>query len=91
MSAPRDIGYGVSVALVTTDGIVSGLEYHHPRADRSGEECGPSWIPFKGRPHGCDVLGWAVESEEPLTLSPSLLCRTCGHHGFIRGGRWVPA
>jgi len=33
---------------------------------------------------------WTVESWEPLTLSPSLLCH-CGDHGFIRDGRWVPA
>ena len=43
-----------------------------------------------------EVLGpdrpvWQVESWEPLTLSPSLLCRLCGDHGFIRAGRWVPA
>ena len=37
-----------------------------------------------GRPH------WTVESWEPLTLSPSLLCH-CGDHGFIRGGKWVRA
>lgn len=34
---------------------------------------------------------WQVESMEPLTLSPSLLCGRCGDHGFVRGGRWVPA
>lgn len=39
---------------------------------------------FDGRPR------WTVESWEPLTLSPSLLCH-CGDHGFIREGRWVPA
>lgn len=33
---------------------------------------------------------WTVESWEPLTLSPSLLCH-CGNHGFIRDGRWVSA
>lgn len=33
---------------------------------------------------------WTVESREPLTLSPSLLCH-CGDHGYIRDGRWVPA
>jgi len=33
---------------------------------------------------------WTVESWEPLTLSPSLLC-SCGDHGFIRDGRWVKA
>lgn len=33
---------------------------------------------------------WTVESWEPLTISPSLLCH-CGDHGFIRNGQWVPA
>jgi hypothetical protein len=31
---------------------------------------------------------WQVESWDPLTLSPSLLCH-CGDHGFIVEGRWV--
>ena len=26
-----------------------------------------------------------------LTLSPSVLCRRDGHHGFVRDGKWVPA
>lgn len=33
---------------------------------------------------------WTVESWDPLTLSPSILC-DCGWHGFIQEGRWVPA
>lgn len=33
---------------------------------------------------------WTVESWEPLTLSPSVLC-ACGDHGWVREGRWVPA
>lgn len=33
---------------------------------------------------------WQVESLDPVTISPSLLC-PCGHHGFFREGRWVPA
>lgn len=33
---------------------------------------------------------WQVESWEPLTLSPSLLCH-CGDHGFIKAGKWVTA
>lgn len=39
---------------------------------------------FSGRPV------WQVESWDPLTISPSVLC-SCGDHGFVRGGRWVPA
>lgn len=33
---------------------------------------------------------WDVQSWDPLTLSPSLLCH-CGDHGFIQGGKWVRA
>lgn len=33
---------------------------------------------------------WQVDSMEPLTLNPSLLCRVCGDHGFIRNGKWEP-
>lgn len=32
---------------------------------------------------------WTVVSEHPLTLDPSLLCTSCGDHGFIREGKWV--
>lgn len=31
---------------------------------------------------------WQLESWDPLTIFPSLLCG-CGDHGFIREGRWV--
>lgn len=33
--------------------------------------------------------GWTLHSLDPLHIEPSLLCRACGAHGFIRGGRWV--
>lgn len=33
---------------------------------------------------------WTLVSLEPLTITPSLLCRTCGDHGFITSGRWCP-
>lgn len=33
---------------------------------------------------------WTVESWEPLTVSPSILCG-CGDHGFIHEGRWKVA
>ncbi len=34
---------------------------------------------------------WQVQSLDPLTVSPSVLCMRCGDHGFIRNGRWVKA
>jgi hypothetical protein len=33
---------------------------------------------------------WEAISKEPLTLHPSVL-RDCGMHGWIKGGKWVPA
>lgn len=33
---------------------------------------------------------WTVVTWEPLTLTPSILC-SCGDHGFITNGQWVPA
>lgn len=34
---------------------------------------------------------WKVISLDPLHIDPSVECRTCGDHGFIRGGKWVKA
>jgi len=34
---------------------------------------------------------WQISSWDPLTISPSLLQRDCGDHGFIREGKWVRA
>lgn len=34
--------------------------------------------------------GHELVSADPLTISPSLLCR-CGDHGWLRDGRWIPA
>lgn len=34
---------------------------------------------------------WTLVSLEPLTIQPSLRCLTCGAHGFITDGKWVPA
>ena len=48
----------------------------------------------KARNHTMLPLGenrWTVVSKEPLTIAPSILCGTCGVHGFWREGRWVSA
>lgn len=36
-----------------------------------------------------DTQGWRVEQVDPLTVSPSILCGSCGTHGFWRDGRWI--
>ena len=74
----------------TTEGFVGAVVYHHkddnPRGYCSG---GIRFdVPWQ-REHGQKVL-WQVQSWDPLTCSPSLLCH-CGDHGFIRDGKWVRA
>lgn len=67
---------------------------HVPHLTSNGEQCngfitieGSAWHKaFDGK-----IAAWKMESAEPLTLSPSILCRGCGDHGFIRGGKWVRA
>jgi hypothetical protein len=87
-----DIGHGVAIALRHFEGQLAGVAYTHPKPDGSGPCKGPrsgaDWVPVK--PHD-PIGGWDLVSKDPLTLSPSLLCRACGHHGFIRDGRWHPA
>ncbi len=34
---------------------------------------------------------WHLVQADPLSCTPSLLCRRCGDHGWIRDGKWVKA
>lgn len=62
----------------------AGASIEHP-SKQDGSPCISS-IMFKNEATSkvfSDKNSWAVESWEPLTISPSLLCK-CGDHGFIR-------
>ncbi len=85
MSAAVDIGHGVTAEVRYIDGIAKGVAYTHPDPKAPTGRC-EGWAPFAPDPEG-----WTVEGLDPLTISPSLLCRACGHHGHIRDGKWVPA
>jgi len=65
-------------------GRLAGYRVTHPGCSYEPNGETGSWIPV-----GED--GWTQMSAEPLHLEPSLLCRLCGDHGFIRDGKWVPA
>ncbi len=81
LSARLDLGGGVSAEIRRLDGVIHGVAYWHTC---NGVYDSEDFISVK--PEWPD--GWELVSLEPLTLSPSLLCRACGHHGFIRNGRW---
>jgi hypothetical protein len=81
-----DIGSGVTIEKRYIDERLAGVAYWHecPKGAHAG------YAPIEGE-HCATGAGWQLISEEPLTISPSLLCRACGHHGFIREGKWVSA
>lgn len=98
---PLDFGHGVLGRWVTDKhGHRIGLLYSHPMPDPPvpGRRCMGS-ITFDTAEARAGVPGhfargyavWQLHSLEPLDVSPSLLCTTCQHHGFIRQGAWVPA
>lgn len=71
-----------------------GVSISHPSKRTPGEGCSGMIhfdTPEVQRWHLAPTQHrWRVESWEPLTVSPSILC-ACGDHGFIRNGKWVPA
>jgi len=91
----RDLGHGHRLQLTTlTD--PPGQRFfvdEHKRPDNGLGCCGSGRIlaPGQPRPADGDDAYWTIESEDPLTLSPSLLCTVCGDHGWVSGGTWRPA
>lgn len=67
--------------------VVVGIECLHLRDD--GQWCGGyiSWP----NDYGVAPTGHTLVSINPLTVTPSLACRSCPSHGFITDGRWVGA
>lgn len=95
MTKKIDLGDGHSISFFTVNGVdvVGGIESHPSLKDtdyhKAGEEC--SGVIYFDVPSNTYVNRhkWAVESWDPLTLSPSVLCTLCGNHGFIREGKWL--
>lgn len=95
MSDELDLGDGHKIVFASfhDEPRVGGNVMHPPVEGKCG---GDGWISFEGRAWAREFQGglipvWKIESEEPLTLSPSILCRACGDHGHIRNGKWVRA
>jgi hypothetical protein len=100
----HDLGDGHSfVWLSNQDGQVIGLIENHPKGPdaRPGAlHCGGyiAWAGEPAVPGGApawvakhQLVAGGPGDEEHLTVSPSLQCRHCPSHGFIRDGKWVSA
>ena len=85
-----DLGHGVSWSRVVDqeENWIGILEWH---ICKDPDRLTPGGVYFENAPHDVHGARWTVESLDPLTISPSVLCRSCGLHGFIRDGRWIPA
>lgn len=74
------------------DGQIVGALIEHPAGGNDHQEKGSYCA--GGVNFSKDWRGpvWDVDGEldEHLTISPSVLC-SCGDHGFIKDGKWVPA
>lgn len=82
-SVALELGAGIiNAELRFVDGKPAGVWYRHACAEGKARA---GWIYFEG------PSGWKLERADPLTVSPSLACRSCSHNGFIRDGKWVPA
>jgi len=92
MSAEIDLGNGYIGHLIAASDArphpsgYLGITIRHPTPD--GGQCGyiATWDGARGPDHT-----WTLVSLDPLHIEPSLLCHTCGGHGFVRNGRWEPA
>lgn len=92
MSRRIELGHGHSIELRASHddaARIVGAIVRHPSPDGECERIG-SYIGLDAE-RNTPPATWTVESWEPLTLAPSLHCTHCGDHGFIRGGKWVPA
>lgn len=84
------------IAVIPDGAVFIGIMENHKNP--AGKWCG-GWVGFTNVPEAVEVYTrltgkppvHELVTARPLTVSPSLLCRTCEHHGFIHEQTWVPA
>lgn len=92
MEDTLDIGDGHTLTFANyQDEKRVGASIAHSKPD--GTPC-DGWIAFAGRAWAKSfepgsIATWDVVQDEPLTLTPSVLCRACGDHGHVTNGKWV--
>lgn len=82
------LGHGHTFdAVFNSQGALLGWWHLHPDAR---DLAAPACLVFCAVRCKGDEVHYEVINAEPLTLTPSLLCRRCGDHGRVTNGRWEP-
>ena len=82
-----DLEHGhIFESVVDGEGMLAGWLHTHPDARGNVEPCQSFCAVRAIDQHPVHQVVCA----DPLTLTPSLKCRTCGAHGHITNGRWEP-
>ncbi len=79
--APCSTRNGSASIMFYEDGTAR-FEHRCDRGDRGVVICAPALQLGNGH---------RIEQDDPLAITPSILCPDCDTHGFIRDGRWVSA
>lgn len=85
-----DLGHDVRIMLTHRQpgGPPIGFIESHPTPE--GRGCSGQVVFDVPEADGLGGPRWTLHSLDPLHIEPSVLC-SCGHHGFVRDGAWVPA
>lgn len=77
----RVVEHGQVATLWYGDGSV-GIRHHCVRSPELTVVCAPKL-----------TLGsyWKLVTDDPVTITPSIMCPDCGLHGFITDGVWIDA
>lgn len=91
MSRWENVGNDVELTMVSDHlDRFTGMILRHRCANENGQMSTVLFdLPWNNRPENASLKKWRVEQWEPLTVHPSILCRVCGLHGYIREGAWV--
>lgn len=79
-------GYPMIIQRYFVNGRFVGFMEHHPNQNDPKRWCG-GYVGFEVTPL-TPAAHHQLVSSHPLTVAPSLQCRSCGHHGFVKSGRW---
>jgi hypothetical protein len=87
------IGHGhiTSPLVAQSGGVVIGYHVWHSCKDGKMQPGGVFLAIPELPEHLSGHITWQLVSREPLHIEPSVLCRACGDHGWIRDGKWVEA